>query len=99
MSVSGPDVLTTCGVQGRILSLGVEYMAGIGGGCNRISPWQNTSTYSSSEMQLLRDLQTECAMNPMSSVCSGTSPVVMYMGMGLLTLLLTAATTVVVGFY
>ena len=74
-------------------------MAGIGGICNPISPWQNTSTYSSSEMQLLRDLQAECAMNPLSSVCSGTSSVAVYMGMGLLTVLLSAATTVVVGFY
>ena len=99
MSVPGPDVLTSCGAEGRVLSLGVEYMAGIGSACNPISAWQNTSTYSSSEMQLLRDLQTECAMNPMSSVCSGTGPVAVYMGMGLLTVLLAAATTVVVGFY
>ena len=69
-------------------------MTGIGGICNPISPWQNTSTYSSSEIQLLRDLQTECATNPMSSVCSGTSPVVAYMGMSL-----AATITVVVGFY
>ena len=67
-------------------------MAGIGGICYPISPWQSTSTFSSSEMQLLRDLQTECAMNPLSSVCSRTSPVVAYMGMGLLIVLLTAAT-------
>ena len=99
MSVPGPDVLTSCGAYRRVLSLGVEYMAGIGGACNPISAWQNTSTYSSSELQLLRDLQTGCAMNPMSSVCSGTSPVAVYMGMGLVTLLLAAATTVVVGFY
>ena len=58
LSVSGPDVFIACGAHGRVLSLEVEYMAGIGGICNPISALQNTSTYSSSEMQLLRDLQS-----------------------------------------
>ena len=81
-----------------MLSLGVDYIAGIGSGCHPISGWENTTQYSTSGLQLMRDLQ-ECSMNPMSSACSGTSLVATHIGMGLLTVLLTVTIAVIVGSY
>ena len=101
LSVSGPDVLTSCGNYRRVLSLGVDYIDGIGSsGCQySVSDWENTTEYSASELQLIRDLQRECSMNPMSSVCSGTGLVATHIGMGLLTVLLTVAIAIIVGSY
>ena len=93
LSVSGPDVLTTCGNSERVLSLGVDYIAGIGSACYSVSQWENITQYSASELQLIRDLQSECSMNPMSSVCSGTGLVATHIGMGLLTVLLTVVSS------
>ena len=82
-----------------MLSLGVDYIAGIGSGCHSISEWENTTQYSTSQLQLMRDLQQECSVNPMSSACSGTSLVATHIGMGLLTVLLTIAIAIIVGSY
>ena len=91
-------MLTSCGNYGRVLSLGVDYIAGIGGGCHSVSQWENITQYSASELQLIRDMQN-CSMNPMSSVCSGTSLVTAHIGMGLLTVLLTVAIAIIVSSY
>ena len=54
MDVSGPDVLTTCGREGFLLQIGTEYLVGIGGACSPISSWSNASSYSSQELDFLR---------------------------------------------
>ena len=58
--VPGPDVLTSCGVPGRLLRLQEEYMLGIGGVCSPISDWSTVSSYSSSELNLLTQLASGC---------------------------------------
>ena len=58
--VLGPDVLTTCGNQGRVLQLREEYVAGIGGGCNPINAWSAVGNYSSGEFNLLSELSLRC---------------------------------------
>ena len=58
--VPGPDVLTTCGIQGRVLQLREEYVAGIGGGCNPINAWSAVGNYSSGEFNLLSELSLRC---------------------------------------
>lgn len=52
----GPDVLTTCGEQGRVLRLGREYLVGIGGPCNSLSPWSQLDVYNPEDIQLLQSL-------------------------------------------
>ena len=55
--VSGPDVLTTCGDEGRLLQIGVQYLVGIGGAyCNPINEWSEFSSFSSEEMELIEKL-------------------------------------------
>ena len=55
--VSGPDVLTACGDEGRLLQIGVQYLVGIGGAyCNPINEWSEFSSFSSEEMELIENL-------------------------------------------
>ena len=54
MATPGPDVLTNCGEWGRVLTVGSEYLVGIGGACNRIDAWSEVSQYTASELQILR---------------------------------------------
>ena len=56
----GPDVLTSCGRQGRLLQLQEEYVVGIGGGCNPINAWSTVGSYSISEFSLLSELAPRC---------------------------------------
>ena len=58
--VPGPDVLTSCGRQGRVLQLQEEYVVGIGGGCNPINAWSTVRSYSSSEFNLMTQLTSGC---------------------------------------
>lgn len=69
MTTSGPDVLTSCGDYGRILTLGVEYVVGIGGACNPIGEWTPLESYSDTDVALLEELQQECIEDP--STCNG----------------------------
>ena len=66
---SGPDVLTSCSYRYRMLTLGVEYVVGIGGFCSPIGQWSTLASYSDSEVALLESLQ-QCSENPSS--CNGT---------------------------
>ena len=52
----GPDVLTSCGNSGALLRINRQYVVGVGGGCSAISDWSSLESYSSSELQHLRDL-------------------------------------------
>ena len=52
----GPDVLTSCGYP-RLLRLGAEYVAGIGGPCRPIGEWTNASEYRAQDLELLRGLR------------------------------------------
>ena len=56
IEVSGPDTLTSCGEAGRVLQLGVEYVAGIGGRCSPIRSWAELSTYSANELEQLQEM-------------------------------------------
>ena len=58
--VPGPNVLTSCGSQGRLLRLQEEYVVGIGGACNPINAWSMVGSYSSSEFNLLSELAPRC---------------------------------------
>ena len=52
----GPDVLTTCGNPRTLLRINRQYVVGVGGACSDISEWSSLESYSSSELQQLRDL-------------------------------------------
>ena len=56
MEDDGPDVLTSCGVPGRLLQLGTSYIVGIGGPCSPLESWSEPSTFSAAELELLREL-------------------------------------------
>jgi hypothetical protein len=71
LTVSGPDVATTCGQLGRRLVLNATYVVGIGGPCSPIGPWSLLSSYSSEELQLLRSLGARCG----GMTTADTSPV------------------------
>ena len=49
-------------------------MIGIGNPCSHVLAWQNVSSYSMGEIQLLRDLQREFSMNPTSSASAAMNP-------------------------
>ena len=77
----GPDVLTSCGQYGRVLTIGPQYLVGIGGPCNRFGAWSEISNYGESELAYLQTLKddpsTNCStsstVTPSTSV-SGTTP-------------------------
>ena len=70
MNTPGPDVLTSCGNLGRLLTLGVEYVIGIGGPCSPIPHWSTLASFSDNEVTLLESLRDSGAENPSS--CSAT---------------------------
>ena len=58
MVTMGPDVATSCGDYGRVLTLGVEYVVGIRGACNEwMDEWSTLESYSESDVALLERLQ------------------------------------------
>ena len=52
----GPDVLTSCGSPRTLLKIDQQYVVGVGGVCEAISDWSTLDSYTSSELQQLRDL-------------------------------------------
>jgi hypothetical protein len=53
---AGPDVLTSCGDNDAQLRLNEQYVVGVGGACQEIRyDWNSLDSYSSSELQQLRD--------------------------------------------
>ena len=54
--VPGPDVLTTCGNPKALLKISGQYVTGVGAVCEPISDWSMLSSFSSRELQQLRDL-------------------------------------------
>ena len=75
MNTTGPDVLTTCGYYGRILTVGESYIVGIGGSCFRISSWASFRSYTTNDIRLLESLRDGGAQtcSSSSSSSSGTS--------------------------
>ena len=51
----GPDLLTSCGNPGNILSVGTTYVVGIGGPCNAYGEWTQYSRYPTEHRQALSD--------------------------------------------
>ena len=51
----GPDLLTSCGSPGNILSVGTTYVVGVGGPCGAYSEWTPYSRYPTEERQALSD--------------------------------------------
>ena len=49
----GPDLLTSCGNPGNILSVGTTYVVGIGGPCNAYGEWTPYSRYPTEHRQAL----------------------------------------------
>jgi hypothetical protein len=64
LTVSGPEVTSSCGQFGRRLVLNATYVVGIGGPCSRIGEWSLLSSYSSEELQLLRGFGPQCDAGP-----------------------------------
>ena len=54
MSLSGPDVLTTCGNPQALLKINEQYVVGVGSLCEPISDWSPLQSYSADELQQLR---------------------------------------------
>ena len=79
MNTTGPDVLTSCGYNGRILTVGESYIVGIGGPCFRISSWESSSSYTTNDIRLLESLRaggTQTCSSSSSSSSSSRSSVV-----------------------
>ena len=55
MMVPGPDALTTCGNPSVLLRISEQYIIGVGSICEPISEWSTLGSYSSSELQQLRE--------------------------------------------
>jgi len=51
----GPDLLTSRGSPGNILSVGTTYVVGVGGPCGAYSEWTPYSRYPTEERQALSD--------------------------------------------
>ena len=76
MNTTGPDVLTSCGYYGRILTVGESYIVGIGGPCFRISSWESFSSYTTNDIRLLESLRAGGTQTCSSSSSSSRSSVV-----------------------
>ena len=76
MNTTGPDVLTSCGYYGRILTVGESYIVGIGGPCFRISSWESFSSYTTNDIRLLELLRAGGTQTCSSSSSSSRSSVV-----------------------
>ena len=70
MNTTGPDVQTSCGQYGRILTVGESYIVGIGGPCFRISSWESFSSYTTNDIRLLESLKDGGAQTCSSSAVS-----------------------------
>ena len=55
MAVSGPDTTTTCGNPSALLKIDEQYVVGVGSICEAISPWSTLQSYSTNELQTLRE--------------------------------------------
>ena len=51
----GPDLLTTCGYPGDILSINTTYIVGVGGICSRYNNWTAYSQFTDADLNLLTD--------------------------------------------
>lgn len=51
----GPDVLTTCGNPDALLKISEQYVVGVGSFCGAISQWSTLQSYTSNELQQLRE--------------------------------------------
>ena len=69
MTALGPDVTTSCGQYGRVLTVGSQYLVGIGGPCNHFGDWSEISSYTESELAYLQTLRED----PTCDDDSGTS--------------------------
>ena len=57
MNTKGPSVWSSCSDHDRVLTLGVEYVVGIGSECSPITEWTPLQSYIDSEVALMEDLQ------------------------------------------
>ena len=57
MILFGPDVLTSCGDPSRLLRINERYVVGIGGPCYTISQWSPLESYSTRDIEQIRNLQ------------------------------------------
>ena len=51
----GPDVQTSCGNPMALLRINQQYVVGVGGPCLDIVEWSTRESYTSTELQQLRD--------------------------------------------
>ena len=72
VGTTGPDVMTSCGTPDRLLSFVYQYVVGIGGPCDPIIEWTPLRFYDESEVELLLELEQQCAEDP--STCNGSRP-------------------------
>lgn len=54
ISSAGPDVLTSCGQNNRVLKLGLQYLVGVGGACTSLVSWSELAEYESADLDLLQ---------------------------------------------
>ena len=52
----GPNVLIPCLDPRTLLRINRQYVVGVGGICSAITDWSSLESYSSTELQQLRDL-------------------------------------------
>ena len=50
-------MLTTCGYFGRVLTVGSQYLVGIGGPCSHFYSWSEISRYTESDLAYLQTLR------------------------------------------
>ena len=68
----GPDLLTSCGNPGNILSAGTTYVVGVGGACSVYNEWTAYDDFSSDDLELLANnctmMESSAAITPLPSV-------------------------------
>ncbi len=68
MQLAGPEVLLE--LSNRVLQVSTEYLAGVGGLCNPINTWSQTSSFSTGELEMIRHNMT-CGQMSVSTSLPG----------------------------
>ena len=67
----GPDLETSCGNPGHILSVNTTYVVGVGGPCSVYNEWTAYNDFSSDDLQLLTNnctMESSATITPLPSV-------------------------------
>ena len=69
----GPDLTSTCGYPGNILSVNTTYVVGIGWVCSVYNEWTAYNDFSSDDLELLANncmMESTAAITPLPGVAT-----------------------------